>query len=144
MNSFMEVGIWIFLAVVFLMAGYGFIVSRKYRDKREVFLKSDGVEYRRLGSPTIRLRWNEIKTISYNWGPWYEDVFGVFPIREWCFFTNDGKWLRIDDKDANASILMPALKKKFPEFRGDRETLKVLAQREEFVDGTFHCWPADV
>jgi hypothetical protein len=139
----MEVGLGILVSLIFFMAGFRYVKSRKSRNSHEIFLMDDGLTYRRAGSPEIQIKWSEVSEICYCWGPWYEDLFGVFPIRNWYFLTTTGTSYRIDDTDVNASVLMPVLAKQFVGFQGERETLRLLAQKEEFVDGTFHCWPTN-
>lgn len=140
-SKFALTGIFFF---VMLAVAYGVIVSRRHNEIPEVFLLSDGVEYKKPGSPPIYVKWAEVQSIDYEWGPWYEDVWGVFPVCEWCFTMTDQVRLRIEDKELTCLMILPALKLNFAGFLGDREFLQKLAWENELIEGIFHCWSIEV
>lgn len=125
-----------------LILFYGFIVLWINREKADFRVKRDGIESNKNANRHFRFLWKDVKTISYNWGPWYDCGFGVAPVREWEFHTVGGKRFRIEDTEANASILIPLLKMRFPGFVGDREMLMKLAHKIALEDGEARCWQA--
>lgn len=111
----------------------------------ELRISPDGVEYKTPGSPVVHVKWAEIQSVDYVWGPWYEDVWGYFPRCSWSFaIVGSRATIQIEDNKLNSSILLAAMRSKLPGFTGDLEALRKLARGEEFADGAFRCWPGNV
>lgn len=116
------------------------ILPGKHSDMAELVLLADGVEYARPGSPPICIKWADVQAIDYEWGPWYDDLWGAFPFCQWCFKTNDHNCLRIEDSELAGKIMLPAMVANFSGFVGEHEVLKKMAWETEFADGNFRCW----